>query len=244
MPTIYLIRHGQASIGSDDYDRLSRIGERQSAILGGHLKQHVPSFDAMCVGTLRRQQRTAALVRSALGDGLPDLQVDDAFNEYDHQALIEAYLPHFIEHSPYAEEIDADSFDAAALVRDARLTERALRHILRQWMANTPHEGPATESWTEYCRRVEAGLDRAMATVGPAARVAVFTSGGVIAAILRTVLGLSNKRTMALGWSVYNGSVTQLYYGRSAAHTEALMLGFNSITHLEVTGDRDLVTFR
>ena len=244
MPTIYLIRHGQASIGSDDYDQLSPVGERQSAILGGHLNQHVPAFDAMLVGSLKRQRRTADLVRGALGGNLPDLQTDDAFNEYDHQALIEAYLPHFIEHSPYAEGIDVETFDAAALVRDARLTERALRHILRQWMANTPHDGPPTESWAEYCRRVEAGLDRAMAAGGGTDRIAVFTSGGVIAAILRTVLGLSNKRTMALGWSVYNGSVTQLYYGRSAAHTEALMLGFNSITHLEITGDRDLVTFR
>ncbi len=35
MGTLYLVRHGQASFGSDDYDRLSPLGQRQSQRLGG-----------------------------------------------------------------------------------------------------------------------------------------------------------------------------------------------------------------
>ena len=34
MGTIYLVRHGQASFGSDDYDQLSPLGEEQSWHLG------------------------------------------------------------------------------------------------------------------------------------------------------------------------------------------------------------------
>lgn len=33
MATIYLIRHGQASFGAENYDKLSPLGERQASIL-------------------------------------------------------------------------------------------------------------------------------------------------------------------------------------------------------------------
>jgi len=72
----------------------------------------------------------------------------------------------------------------------------------------------------------------------------VVTSGGAIAAALRAVLGLSNKRTLSMNWSIYNASVTQLYYGRSGRHEDALLLGFNNVAHLELSGGRKLVTFR
>jgi hypothetical protein len=38
--------------------------------------------------------------------------------------------------------------------------------------------------------------------------------------------------------------VTQLYYGRSARHEDALLIGFNNVAHLEHAGGRDLITFR
>ena len=34
MSTLYLVRHGQASFGTDNYDRLSAIGEEQARELG------------------------------------------------------------------------------------------------------------------------------------------------------------------------------------------------------------------
>ena len=58
------------------------------------------------------------------------------------------------------------------------------------------------------------------------------------------MLGLSNKRTLSINWTIYNSSVTQLYYGRSGRHEDALVLGFNNIAHLEAAGDRGLITFR
>ena len=37
MGVLYLIRHGQASFGTDDYDRLSDLGHEQSRLAGRHL---------------------------------------------------------------------------------------------------------------------------------------------------------------------------------------------------------------
>ena len=79
---------------------------------------------------------------------------------------------------------------------------------------------------------------------GPRARIALVTSGGPIAAILHGVLGLSNKRVLGLNLSIYNASVTQIYCRGEGRLADALTLGYNNITHLEMTGDRDLITFR
>lgn len=59
MGSIYLIRHGQASFGADDYDVLSPTGIRQAEILGDHLLNLGVRFDRVLSGGLRRQQHTA-----------------------------------------------------------------------------------------------------------------------------------------------------------------------------------------
>ncbi len=239
MAVIYLIRHGQASFGSEDYDQLSELGRRQAGLLGVHLRNSGVPFDALISGTLRRQRDTAAGIAAGLGPGAPAAGVKDAFNEYDHAGVIRAYLPLFMS------EVGAPRGLAEADVfRDHKLFEFAFRFMVKAWMDNAPREDKALESWREFCNRVSAGLAYTVASHEPKARIAIVTSGGTIAAALRAVLGLSNKRTLSMNWSIYNASLTQLYYGRSARHEDALLLGFNNIAHLEQSGGRELVTFR
>ena len=61
MATIYLIRHGQASFGADDYDKLSPLGEKQAEHVGYYLRDHGITLDAAYSGDLKRQRRTAEL---------------------------------------------------------------------------------------------------------------------------------------------------------------------------------------
>ena len=92
MGSIYLIRHGQASFGADDYDVLSPMGIRQAEILGTHLAQLGLSFDRCLSGNLRRQQHTAEAVMDqfkAAGQSMAPLEVDPAFNEFDADAVID-----------------------------------------------------------------------------------------------------------------------------------------------------------
>jgi broad specificity phosphatase PhoE len=130
------------------------------------------------------------------------------------------------------------------LLGNHQLFELAFRFMVRAWMNNESHDHEAFETWQEFCRRVRGGLRLILESHSPRSRIAVFTSGGVISAALRQVLGLSNKRTLSINWTIYNSSVTQLYYGRSGRHEDALVLGFNNIAHLEAAGDRGLITFR
>jgi len=45
MGSIFLIRHGQASFGAENYDVLSPLGHQQSEALGDHLGQLGTRFD-------------------------------------------------------------------------------------------------------------------------------------------------------------------------------------------------------
>ena len=58
MTVLYLIRHGQASFGAEDYDQLSELGRRQSVLLGTHLRQTQPPLDAIYAGSLRHQKHS------------------------------------------------------------------------------------------------------------------------------------------------------------------------------------------
>jgi broad specificity phosphatase PhoE len=87
-------------------------------------------------------------------------------------------------------------------------------------------DSPDVESWQAFCDRVERGIATARAAGG---RVAVFSSGGVMAATVRLALDLSPVRTLELSWAP-----------RNAAYSEFLFSGerfslatFNSYPHLD-----------
>ena len=237
MTVLYLIRHGQASFGARDYDQLSALGRRQSALLGEHLRRTQPPLDAIYAGSLRRHRDTAGL-SGLLPEGDEPKRLD-ALDEYDYMGVIRAYLPAFM-----AQVGDERGITEKDILARPQLFEIAFRFMVRAWMNSEPHDQEAFESWRAFCGRVEDGLRSIVDDNGPRAKIGVFTSGGVISAALRQVLGLSNKRTLSINWTIYNSSVTQLYYGRSGRHEDALVLGFNSIAHLETAGDKGLMTFR
>ncbi len=239
MAVIHLIRHGQASFGKKDYDELSELGRRQADVLGAHLGRSRLRLDAVLSGQLRRQRDTRDAMLAALGKSVSGTDDHLAFNEYDHVAVIRAYLPLFMERVG-----EPRGISRADVVTDPKLFEFAFRFMLKAWMDSQPHEHEELEDWRDFCRRVGQGLSEVLAAYGPKAQVAVVTSGGVISAMLRAVLGLSNKRTLSMNWSIYNASITQLYYGRSMRHEDALLLGFNNVANLELAGGRELVTFR
>ncbi|MBT8370495.1 MAG: histidine phosphatase family protein, partial [Deltaproteobacteria bacterium] len=92
MSEIYFVRHGQASFGADDYDRLSPLGEKQARILARYLAKTGKVFDAIYYGEMERQQKTAQAFLNYYREhqlAVPRTQSVDAFNEYDSFAVWE-----------------------------------------------------------------------------------------------------------------------------------------------------------
>ena len=103
MSEIYLIRHGQASFGQENYDRLSPLGVQQAEAVARHLAGFGRSFDAVYSGRLARQEKTAtALLGCYASQGLPvpDLVFSEAFNEYDSTAVWESQIQQLTEEDP------------------------------------------------------------------------------------------------------------------------------------------------
>ena len=71
MGTLYLVRHGQASFGADDYDVLSPLGHQQALRLGAYFKAKGITFDAALTGTLQRQISTFAGICEGMGVDMP-----------------------------------------------------------------------------------------------------------------------------------------------------------------------------
>jgi broad specificity phosphatase PhoE len=233
---IHMIRHGQACFGHDDYDRLSPLGVRQVRILARHLLDAQFRPDAVYSGTLVRQAATAQEVLSAYraaGRDLPPLELMSGLNEFDTGAVITAMFPDMVRGDPTLEDhlpkmyASKDSF------------KRIFEAAMLRWVS-APVDPPGVESWTSFRDRVSTCLRSIIARHKTGKCIAVFTSGGPIAASLSHVLGISGDQAMWLNWQIVNTSVTRYMY-----HEERITLaGFNSIAHLELAGDPTLITYR
>jgi broad specificity phosphatase PhoE len=183
MGTLYLVRHGQASFGADDYDQLSEMGLRQSVQLGRHWAARGLVFDAVITGTLRRHQQTWA-----------------GLNEYDSEAVIRAIHPHPLQKPRSAEE-------APELYRHHF---RLLRDGLTQWMAGTvsPQGMP---SYNDFVRGITSALDHVRAKHQDQ-NVLLVSSGGPISTAVGHVLGLSPEATIELNLRIRNSAVTEFQF--------------------------------
>ncbi|VVO04207.1 histidine phosphatase family protein [Pseudomonas fluorescens] len=236
MGSIYLIRHGQASFGADDYDVLSPTGVRQAQVLGRHLAELGLSFDRCLSGDLHRQQHTAtsALEQfSAVGMPVPLLEVDSAFNEFDADAIIRALLPGLLPDEP----------EALNILRNATQNrtefQRIFALIIERWLNGT-YDTPGLESWLGFVGRVQAGLQRILEQADNTQKIAVFTSGGTITALLHLITQMPAAQAFELNWQIVNTSLNLLKFrGREVA-----LASFNSHAHLQLLKTPELITFR
>jgi len=234
--SIYLIRHGQASFGCDDYDVLSSVGMRQSEALGAHLVQLGVQFDRCLAGDLRRQQDTARLTLETMrgaGVAVPDVETDAAFNEFDADAVIRALLPDLLPQEP----------EALNVLRNAREHraefQRLFALIVQRWHGGQ-HDRDGIESWAAFVQRTGDGLGRVLERAAAGDNIAIFTSGGTIAALLHRITGVSPSQAFALNWQIINTSLSQLKFRGS----EVTLASFNSQAHVRLLRVPDLVTWR
>jgi broad specificity phosphatase PhoE len=236
MSMIYMIRHGQASFGKEDYDQLSPLGRRQARILAQHLLDTGFQPDAVYSGTMERQTATAEEVLAAYRSAnrkVPELQVLSSFDEYDTAAIVKALFPGMVKDDPSLNDelakmyVSKDSF------------KRVFEASMLRWVTGA-FDTPQFESWEALKARVSGSLRLIMKTHGRGKSIAVFTSGGAIAASLAHVLGLSGERAIRLNWQLVNSSVSRFMYNEE----KITLAGFNTIAHLELEGDPSLITYR
>jgi len=229
---LYLIRHGQASFGASDYDVLSSVGERQARLLGDFLASAGIGLHHCYAGSLRRQQDTARHALARL-PGAPALRTLEGFNEFDAQGVIRALLPGLLPAEP----------DALSILRNAAehpaQFQRLFERIVALWLEGAEGTEP-TEPWGSFLSRTALALETALEQAGPGENVAVFTSGGVITALLHRYTGLAASEAFRLNWQIYNSSITHLrFHG-----TDVTLASFNGHAHLQLARIPELITWR
>ncbi len=236
MSMIYLIRHGQASFGNDDYDRLSDLGKRQASILAQHLLNSGFQPDAIYSGTMTRQKDTAEIVIAAYREGsinFPELELIDGFNEYDTTSIVRAMFPAMARDDPSLSD------DLQKMYTSKESFKRVFEGAMLRWVTGE-FDTSGIETWQGLKARVSGAIRQIMHKNGRGRNIAVFTSGGAIAASFAYVLGIRGDYAMRLNWQIVNTSISRYMYNAD----RITMAGFNSIAHLELARDPSLITYR
>ncbi|HTM52937.1 MAG TPA: phosphoglycerate mutase family protein, partial [Pirellulales bacterium] len=96
MSTLALVRHGQASFFSDNYDQLSPVGEQQARLLSEYWLKRGARFDQVYSGPRVRQLETAAIAGQAFveaGLSWPEAVVVPELDEHQVDRLIKLAMP-------------------------------------------------------------------------------------------------------------------------------------------------------
>ena len=228
MGVVLLVRHGQASFGTDDYDVLSETGWEQARLLGAWLAGRGVTPDVVVRGGMRRHRETAEGLAAGAGSaGVPwsaGAEVDPGWDEFDHLGVIAA-----LDEGVPVGELDRRAF------------QQAFERATARWTAGG-HDADYPEPWPAFVARVGVSLAGACAAAGPGGTVVVVSSGGPIAAACAELVDPDgDDAAYARLWSRFNtvtvnSSMTRVVVGSTGRR----LLTFNEHPHLE----GDTLTYR
>ena len=220
MGTLYLVRHGQASFGADNYDQLSPLGQQQCLQLGRYLGAKGQRFAAVLTGTLQRQVQSYDALADGLGQRLPTLQLP-GLNEYDSHAVIAAIHP-----QPLPRPDSPEAY---------RQHFRILRDGLAAWMGGrTQPQG--MPGYADFVAGIHDALARVRAVTD--GDVLVVSSGGPISTVVAQVLGAPAETSIELNLRIRNSAVSTFAFNPKRVS----LVTFNTLPHLDSAEHASWVT--
>ncbi|WP_323847263.1 histidine phosphatase family protein [Microbulbifer magnicolonia] len=226
MAEFYAVRHGQASFGAADYDKLSELGWRQARWLGGHWHAAGMQFDRILCGSLLRHRETARGICEAMGldtaQVQAQVQIVPQLNEFDFHSVMQSFG-----------ELDPQSVPA----RDASRSDY-YRFLKKAMLAWSEGEISPAESWSEFEQRIGEALDL-IGDSPKGSKTLVVSSGGAIAMMVRQVLGAQAETVTKLNMQIKNTAVSRFFAGAGSISLHS----FNHVPHLETEGRHDFITY-
>lgn len=219
---LLLVRHAQGSLGTHDYDRLSKVGFRQADHVGRHLESEIAQA-ALFRGELKRHRQTAQYL-----DGLGACRTDPDLNEYRVDHLLAAAF------------MRADKLDLAAPAPDAMSDPVAyldiflalFPRVLEAWQ-NERLECAVNGRWRAFSQRVDAAGRRMSVMLDKTGTVVAVTSAGVISTLAASLLGHDLAWQRHLNVTLYNASITELRPDRQPDGSRRWSLSrLNCVAHL------------
>lgn len=223
---VILVRHGQARLGSSDYDRLSPTGQIQAARVGKRLADVLAEEPALWSGTHNRHRQTSAALA-------PDIEPGetDALDEFPTFALIRAALEQAARlglKRPAADEL-------ADPVNHLQNLLEWFPDILEAWQDERLVSGEIG-SWAGFRKRVLRPVAEWRRNVEAGRNVVVVSSAGVISTLVAELAGGDLARQRRLAVTMYNASVSELWPVSGGWESGPV----NCIEHLDQAGLRTL----
>ena len=224
---------------SEDYDKLSPLGEEQARKLGQFWARHGISFDRVFHGPAKRHIHTMQIageeVRRA---GLPwpePVGVSD-LDEFDAFAVMRVMVP------VLSERDQEGPLPLPDLPRGTADTRRWTSPTIPVRSSLPPlvclvEDTPGLESWTQFRARVSSALDGIRTSISKSSSVAVFTSGGTIASAVGHALDLRPEKSIEFVWLSRNCSYSEFL----SSDDRFSLSSFNSFPHFD---DKALLTYR
>ena len=216
MAEITFVRHGQASFGEANYDKLSPLGHQQSAWLGDHFKASGHQFDRVICGTLRRHRETLAGMQKSLNH--PVIEEDERLNEMSYFAMERAY----------------EAATGEPLPQDAEAAALYFSRVMHAWERDEISDIP--ESFTSFQSRILSAIaDHSR----DGQHLLMISSGGPLGVAMRDALGLDMAAMTTIILRNHNAS-----YSRFARFENRYQLvQFNGIAHLEDPSRQHALTY-
>lgn len=224
MTQFYLVRHGQASFGTDNYDKLSELGWQQAKWLGEYFAQRDILFDATVHGDLVRHVETAEGIHQGAGCKVNTL-IDKGLNEFDFESLVKAYLTKFPEDRPAK---DAPRIVFYGLLKKAMIS----------WYKDELDTEFLPETWQQFNHRVSQALQRICERYH-GQNVLIVSSGGAIAMLMSIVLGFDANNVVNLNLQIKNTSFSHFYFNSATVRLSS----FNNISHLDMPQRQQAITY-
>jgi broad specificity phosphatase PhoE len=229
MGVIYVVRHGQAAFGTENYDQLTEIGFAQTRLLGAYFARRKIHFDAVFTGTLRRQIETA----DAILESHPELsasarEIIPGLDEYKPEAILTALTGE----SPVMTAAGAARRDPMVVREHFRL----LREALLAWAEGRTRPVDMMPFGEFQDGAVGALIEARQRFVD--GHVLVVSSGGAIGAMVAQVLNAPAATAVELNLRIRNSSLTEFASTPRRHH----LVSFNGLPHLD-SGDPSLITY-
>ena len=231
MSSLYLVRHGQASFFTEDYDKLSPDGKEQARCLGRFWRRRGLDVVEVYTGTLKRQVETAHGVGedyTHAGLPWPDPVTLPGLDEYDADGILGVLGAELNAKDATARRLMEEYENSETNEERYRTFHRVLEAVTRFWVEGE-YESRGIETWPTFRGRVREALTSILERGGRGRRIAAFTSAGPVGVILQTVLSAPDGKAAELHWRLHNASVTELTFTDGRISVDS----FNATGHLE-----------
>lgn len=235
MRELHLIRHGQASYLSGNYDQLSTRGIEQAHHLGHYLLQNEIQFDEVYSGPLERQKHTCNIVKEIYIKAdrfFPEPIIMESLVEHDGPKALGLIYDHLVANDLFVKQLQDQIIQSPEVKFEKSL--EIFEYFIPKWMKGE-YDIEGVQSWEHFRLLANKGIQSKFSKLTTSNSIAAFTSGGTITAILADVLKIDDHSAIAqYMFRMYNTAINSFYYDGTQLNLHL----YNNTTHLH----KDMIT--